>query len=94
MKIKLPNKLIFHTDPGHGWLACKRQLLADLGITDKVSCFSYQKGGTVYLEEDCDVTLLFDALELHGFMIEDIQLRIRDSYRERSPIRSYASFCP
>ena len=45
-------------DPGHSWLAVKRKLLSELGILDKVSSFSYQKGNTVYLEEDCDVNLL------------------------------------
>lgn len=45
---------IWHSDPGHAWLAVKRKLLIDLGILHKITPYSYQKGKTVYLEEDCD----------------------------------------
>ena len=30
-------KVKFYSDPGHGWVAVKRQLLVDLGILDKRS---------------------------------------------------------
>jgi len=44
----------FYEDPGHGWLSVKRQELVDLNILNQISSYSYQRGNTVYLEEDCD----------------------------------------
>lgn len=81
-------KIKFYSDPGHGWAAVKRDLLTDLGILEKVSQFSYQKGQTVYLEEDCDMSLLISALNLKGIKVEYEE----KSTEKRSPIRNYASF--
>ena len=44
--------IVYYTDPGHGWFAVKRAELAQLGILGQVSHYSYQRGRTVYLEED------------------------------------------
>lgn len=75
----------FYSDPGHGWAAVKRKVLYDLGIQDKISFFSYQKGATVYLEEDCDLACLTTALSLKGVFIE-----YKNSHMNRShPIRGY-----
>jgi len=45
----------FHYDPGHGWLEVT---LADINVVDlivsAISRYSYRKGTTFYLEEDCD----------------------------------------
>lgn len=78
---------IFHTDPGHGWLAVKRKELIKLNILDKVSSCSYQRGGTVYLEEDCDATLFWNAKEAIGEKVD-----YRSSYQNNTPIRRYARF--
>lgn len=75
----------FHCDGGHGWLAVKRSELATLGIADKVSSYSYQKGDTVYLEEDCDLTLFMDAKGIKNYR----DLGIKESYRHASPVRNY-----
>ncbi len=77
-----------HSDAGHGWLAVKRQELVELGIIDKISHFSYQRGKTVYLEEDCDCSLFINALEAKGIKFE----RRGGAWRDVSPIRSYESF--
>lgn len=53
----------YYTDPGHGWFAVKREFLAAHVDMSKVSSYSYQRGQTVYLEEDCDCSLLFKALD-------------------------------
>jgi len=55
-------QLTFHQDPGHGWVEVPRVLVDSLGIASQVSAYSYQKGGTCYLEEDCDAGLLVNAL--------------------------------
>lgn len=52
----------FYSDPGHGWLAVKEKDLETVGLSlDKISSFSYRKGKTVYLEEDCDFSLFYNA---------------------------------
>ena len=79
-------KYRFYTDPGHGWLAVKRQELIDLNIIEKISGFSYQKGQTVYLEEDCDASLFLAAKTIDP---KNIICRHTD---KRSPIRSYKNF--
>jgi hypothetical protein len=79
---------VFHSDPGHGWLAVKRDELVKLGILDKITSWSYQKGQTVYLEEDCDAGAFFQAYE-QKFSKKPAY---RESYLERTPIRYYPAF--
>lgn len=83
-----PIKIKFYSDPGHGWGAVKRTLLEQYGILDKISLYSYQKGGTVYLEEDCDMATLINTLKAAG---------VAYTYEEHntnrlSPIRNYDRF--
>ena len=78
---------VFHEDPGHGWLAVKRVELHRLGIAERITHFSYQRGGTVYLEEDHDASIFVEAKRAAGEPVE-----YRHSYRERTPIRSYESY--
>jgi len=81
-------KLKFYSDPGHGWLACKVDLLRSLGINKDISGFSYVKGGTAYLEEDCDASKLLNALEARN-----IEYRIEQkNCNKHSPIRSYRCY--
>ena len=54
-------KYVCYNDPAHGWLAVERKEIYDLGIADKVSGYSYQKGLSVFLEEDCDMGLFIKA---------------------------------
>ena len=78
---------VFHSDPGHAWLAVKRSELVRLGVLDRISQCSYQKGGTVYLEEDCDAGIFIRAKEAAGEKFE-----YRESYQENTPIRYYDRF--
>jgi hypothetical protein len=78
---------VFHSDAGHGWIAVKRRELVELGIIDKISSCSYQKGKTVYLEEDCDAGLFIQAMNDKG-----TPFQYRESYVEYSPIRRYNHF--
>ncbi len=81
-------KIKFYSDAGHGWAAVKRKTLVDLGIADKVSTYSYQRGQSVYLEEDCDLSLLIGALKA-----KNITPEFKDSHtNSRSPIRSYDTY--
>jgi hypothetical protein len=81
-------KIKYYTDPGHGWGAVKRHVLEDLGIASQISRFSYQRGKTVYLEQDCDLPRLLTALSARGIWVEHVN---RHTDR-RSAIRSFAAY--
>lgn len=78
----------FYSDPGHGWGAVKRGLIQDLGLSMQISYFSYQKGGTVYLEEDCDLPTVVNALKSRGTEVKWIE----KNTNRNSPIRSYERY--
>jgi hypothetical protein len=60
----------FYSDPGHGWLNVKLDELKELGIADKISGYSYQRGNDVYLEEDCDMSTFMNAMEAKGVQVK------------------------
>jgi len=77
-----------YEDPSHGWMAIPFQWLERLNIVNQISCCSYRRGTTAYLEEDCDAPLFRKTAQEHGF-------RLFVDYRhtnDRSSIRSYPSF--
>lgn len=77
-----------YSDPGHGWLKVTKADLAKLGITDKVSSYSYMRGNYAYLEEDCDASLFLNTLEATGVVI-----KVKESFSNKSSrIRSYADY--
>ena len=80
----------FYQDPGHGWLAVKRQWLQALGIEDRITPYSYQRGSTVYLEEDCDFARFHEAAKAAGWEVNYFPKHTD----KRSPIRSYDRFVP
>ena len=77
----------FISDPGHGWLEVTRAELEALGLLDKISHYSYQRGGFVYLEEDCDASLFVEAKKARGEPLE-----IRAEHQENTFIRNLPSF--
>jgi hypothetical protein len=80
--------LFYFTDPGHGWVGVKIQVLKALGIADKISHYSYMRGASAYLEEDCDLGLLYTTCDALGVKID---LKPKHT-NNRSPIRSYATY--
>ena len=80
---------VFHTDPSHGWLAVKLSELVRLGIDGKISSFSYENKGTVYLEEDCDMQKFVDAKEARN---EDFLSPHTKHVDYCHPIRSYKPY--
>jgi hypothetical protein len=54
--------ILMHEDAGHGWLQVSHNLVNQLGIAEKVSGCSYRDTRFAYLEEDCDLALLVNAL--------------------------------
>ena len=84
-------KKVFHSDPSHGWLAVKLNELKMLGIQADISSFSYVKGKTAYLEEDCDATKFIEAAKAKGITVELREGPQREGY---SPIRYFKSYSP
>ena len=79
----------FYADPGHGWLAVKITELLELGIVTQISAYSYMRGGTAYLEEDCDSALFFNSYrDKHGVDPKHTYTHTNN----RSPIRNYDSY--
>jgi len=80
----------FYSDPGHGWLKVSRDELKELGLTETITSFSYQRGKDVYLEEDCDASAFFKAKQEK----QGITIKFRDHYAgERvSKIRNYMRY--
>lgn len=85
----MKTQYIFHTDPGHGWLAVKYAELIRLGIREQISGGSYisESGKTVYLEEDCDMTIFMNAKKSAGEICN-----LKESYQEYTPIRNFRLF--
>ena len=80
---------IWAVDAGHEWLAVKEKELIELNIAHKISEYSYVKGGTVYLEGDCDAAHFFDAYRAkHGVEPKTKQGKMWD----RQPCRSFARY--
>ena len=82
-------KITIYADPGHSWAKVPRKALHDLGIAQRITPFSYQRGAHVYLEEDCDL-----ATFLHAYR-EQVggTPKFTESYTNRSSkIRSYPHY--
>ena len=82
-------KIKVYSDPGHAWGAVKRKVIDELGIADKITSYSYQKGGTVYLEEDLDLATLVDALKRRAVFYK---FEEKNSAHRYSPIRNYMRY--
>lgn len=80
-------KYTVFSDPGHAWLAVEIDELVRLGIVDRISPYSYQKGEIAYLEEDCDMPVFCDAKQLRGE-----EFSFKEVFEEETPIRCYNSF--
>ena len=80
---------IWAVDAGHEWLAVKKQELEDLGIANDISSYSYMKGGTAYLEGDCDAARFIDAYkQKHG-----VEPKTKEGkHWDRQPCRSFAQY--
>lgn len=81
-------KINFYSDPSHGWARVPKQLLKYLGIEDKISFYSYMRGDYAYLEEDCDLSVLTNAMKEKGVLYSFREFVTNKS----SKIRSYDSY--
>ena len=70
----------FYFDSGHGWLEVNYQELIDLGITKRITNWSYRDDKKVYLEEDIDVGTYIDAVkEQRGLVVTVNKLNVADN---------------
>lgn len=75
-------------DPGHAWARFPKAKLVSLGIADKITTYSYQKGANAFLEEDCDLSTLITALRDRGY-----EIKFNESHTNRqSKIRNYETY--
>ena len=81
-------KLKWYSDASHGWLAVKRDLLKTLGVIQHITTCSYERGKTVYLEEDCDARKFIDALNKNNINFLGSEKYVGN----RAAIRSYERF--
>mgnify|MGYP003659893723 CR=1 FL=1 len=82
--------VIVYSDGGHAWGKVKRDVLRNLGIANQVSSYSYQRNDYVYLEEDCDLFLLQQAMDK-----DNVRLKFVERHTDReSKIRSYERYAP
>ena len=77
-----------YSDPSHSWGKVRKDVLVNLGIADKITRYSYQRGDYAYLEEDCDLTTLCMALNERDTRVKFVEKR---SSRD-SKIRSYERY--
>lgn len=56
-------KFMSYSDDGHGWLRVPKYLVQDLLGLEKISMFSYENKGWLYLEEDMDCGLFLNKLK-------------------------------
>jgi hypothetical protein len=84
---------LVYADPGHAWVKVEKAFLERLLGTHwrkQFTCFSYERGDHVYLEEDEDAASLVKACSAAGI---EPAWRLHHSNRI-SRIRSYAPLSP
>lgn len=82
--------VILYSDPSHGWAKVRKSVLANLGIANDISPYSYQRGDYAYLEEDNDLSLLIKRL----FESNTNAKFVPRHTDKQSRIRSYESYHP
>ena len=75
---------------GHGWLEVPMTEIKNLGLTQKISAYSYRKGDSAFLEEDCDMSLFIKAMNATGqeFNFNEVHTNYD------SQVRNYSRFYP
>ena len=84
-------KLDIISDPGHAWCKVSVSLLDRLNLIDKITPYSYIRGGFAYLEEDCDLSSLMHAAQLAGI---PLTFRERIARERPSRVRNYDQYTP
>lgn len=83
------NAVTYVSDPSHGYLKVPVDLVEKLGFANKISEYSFFNDKFIWLEEDCDMALFFDALD-EKFLPEPIIFS--QTLDEPAPFRLYPRF--
>jgi hypothetical protein len=84
----LPTSYTHTCDPGHGWLLVTRSDLAAVGLTESdITPYSYQSGGWLALEEDCDAGTFIEAYKAKRGTMPEIK-----SDEKGARVRGWQSF--
>jgi hypothetical protein len=91
METKIRTRLVqVYADPAHAWAKVRLKDLFILGIAEKITRFSYERGDYVYLEEIQDLLVYREAIEATG-----VKLKFKENWtNRRSKIRSYSCYSP
>lgn len=82
--------LTVYSDPSHAWCKVSQKLVDELNIQNQISRYSYKRKDSVYLEEDCDLTYLIDALKAQN---PEIIIKYNEHHsNKQSKIRSYVPY--
>lgn len=65
--------MFWMSDPGHGWLVVMKEDVIASGA--KITPYSYEADGLVYLEEDCDAGSFIEAAGLDFAVVRDLPER-------------------
>ena len=82
-------------DPGHAWVKVKKAFLEQLlgpHWRKHFTCFSYERGEHVYLEEDCDASTFDKLLRANG--ITPVYKSGSNAGTRYSRIRNYSHLAP
>ena len=79
------NKYTVWTDPSHAWIEVPKREVKELGLLDRISTFSFEKGDNLYLEEDVDGAMFLDRIN------EDI-FELDERYEDESRVRKYKPY--
>lgn len=66
-------RVTYHQDPGHGWLEVPIDTLRELGILSGMTEFSFRRGDTAYLEEDCDAGVFMVKAKEAGIHVDIVE---------------------
>lgn len=85
-----PATIVFHEDPGHGWLQVPHSLLRSLKIDKKITGYSYRDAYNAYLEEDQDLSTFLNAIGIQAGSQanKDFWSICEQVYKENTPIRN------
>ena len=89
MEFEKGKTYVWHYDTSHAWLKVTEKELIALRIKNRITIYSYQRNGSVYLEKDHDAGVFIEAyMNATGEKYEFIKKDDGDS----SKIREYASY--
>jgi hypothetical protein len=85
----------FHVDPRGGWLQVRVEDVENLGISDRISLYSYRDGDDAYLEDDGDAGLFIEEyLRQTGMKRHELDVSIKSkTWNDDAPCRSFGRYC-